>query len=131
MSSSIIFLISFISLIISFLLIKKVEQRLNIVKWIFISLVLLFCLNSLVVYILSYIQIPANLIVMSLIYLLLSIFIYLKFLKKERQKYYFNKKEIIPLLIILMVIVIISFIRFGFPFSITYHTLDPSVHFKS
>lgn len=128
---SILFIISSIILIIDFLLIKKSDNKLNIIKWLFISLILIFCFNSLIVYILSYISISSNLLSMSSIYLLISIFVYLKFLKNNKQKYYFNKKDLIYLFILLLVVVIISFIRFGFPLSITYKTLDPAVHFQS
>lgn len=131
MLSSILFIISSIMLIINFLLIKKSDNKLNIIKWLFISLILIFCFNSLIAYILGYINIPTNLLSMSLIYLLICIFIYLKFLKKNQQKYYFNKKDLIYLFILLLIVAIISFIRFDFPFSITYNTIDPAVHFQS
>ena len=131
MLGSFVFLISSVLLIVVFLFLKKTSNKLNIIKWIFISIVLLFCFNSFVVYILSYIKIPSNLFVISLIYILISSFIYLKFLRKEKQKYYFKLKDLWYLLFILLLITVISFIRFGFPFSITYTTLDPSIHFQS
>ncbi len=131
MFSSILFLISVIFLTISFLLLKKSDIKLNIIKWIFISLVLLFCFNSLISYILSYLKIPTTLLSLSIIYLLISLIIYIKFLKKERQRYYYNKKDLIHLIILFIIVLIVSFIRFGFPFSIRYNTIDPAVHFRS
>ncbi len=131
MLNSILYIVSSIILIIAFLLIKKSANKLNIIKWMFISLILLFCFNSLLAYILSYIKIPITLLTISIIYILTSLFIYFFFLKKEKQKYYFNKRDLIFILIIFIIVLIISFIRFGFPFSITYQTLDPAVHFQS
>lgn len=131
MLSSFLFLISLFLLLVSFLFIKKTNNKVNIIKWIFISFVLIFCLNSLIVYVLSYIKVAANLLTISFIYVLISVFIYIKFVRKEKQEYFFHKKDLIYLSILFLIVLIISFIRFGFPFSITYKTLDPAVHFQS
>lgn len=131
MLSSIIYIFSFILLISSFLLIKKSNKKLNIIKWVFITFVLIFCLNSVIVFILSYIGIKSNLITISIIYIILSLFITLFYLTKERQKYFFNKKDLIYIGIIFVVVLVISIIRFGFPFSIVYQTFDPAIHYQS
>lgn len=131
MIKSILFLLSLFLVITNFLLIKKSDKSLSIIKWFFITIVVFFCLNAIIVYFLSYMYIKSNLITISLIYIIIGIFIYYKFLKKEKQKYYFNSKELIHLLIIFLVVVIVSIVRFGFPFSITYQTLDPAVHLQS
>lgn len=128
---SILYILSSIILIVAFLSVKKSNSEFNIIKWIFISIVLLFCFNSLVTYILSYIKIPTTLLIISFVYILISIFIYIKFTRKEKQKYYLNKKDLIYLSIIFIIVIIVSIIRFGLPFSITYQTLDPAVHFQS
>ena len=104
MLSSIIYIFSFILLISSFLLIKKSNKKLNIIKWVFITFVLIFCLNSVIVFILSYIGIKSNLITISIIYIILSLFITLFYLTKERQKYFFNKKDLIYIGIIVTLI---------------------------
>lgn len=131
MINSILFLISSILVIINFLLIKKSNTKLNPIKWICISLILMFCLNSIIVYILSYIRIPSKLIILSIIYISIALFIYFKYLKKEKQQYSFDKKVLFPPLIIILVVLFIAYIRFGLPISIKYHTFDPGLHFQS
>ena len=70
MLSSIFYCLTTLMIIFCFLLIKKSNNKLNIIKWIFVSLILLFCLNALIVYILSYIKIPSNLYNYKYIYVL-------------------------------------------------------------
>lgn len=128
---SIMYFFSFFLLMITFLLIKKQNNKLNILKWIFITFILIFCFNSLIVYILSYIGIKSTLFTLSIVYICLSLFIIIFCLSKERQKYYFNKKDLFIVCIIFLVVLVISVIRFGFPFSIVYQTFDPAIHYQS
>lgn len=132
MLNSILYILSVICLIWCFLKLKKQDKELNLVKWIIISLILLFCFNSILVFILSYIKIKSNLLTLSIIYLSFSIILYFKYIyKKSVQKYFVDKKDIIVALVLFIVTILIAFIRFGFPFSIVYQTMDPGVHFQS
>ena len=131
MFNSLLYCLSLLLLFICILYIKKSSEKLNIIKWCCLSLVCIFCINALVAYCLSYLSIPYNLLVVSFIYLLLSILIYFIFIKKGKQNYYFEKKDLLLLFIVLFVVIFIAIFRFGFPFSIRYESLDAGVHYQT
>lgn len=131
MLNSLFYCCSLLLLFICILFIKKSSEKLNIIKWICLSFTCIFCLDTIIVYCLSYFSISSSLLVMSFIYLFLSVAIYFLFIKNGKQVYYFEKKDLLLLLIVLLVVIVIAIIRFGFPFSITYETLDSSVHYQT
>ncbi len=130
MFSSIIYLISIILLLITFLLLKKSKKHQNLLLWIFISFMFLFCYNSIIVYILSFFNIHSTLLILSIVNFgfVLSLGIFL-FKNKQFQKYYLKKFDILAIIILAILIIIIGYVRFGFPFKIVYETVDPGTHF--
>ena len=62
MISSLFYIVSTLILIITFLLLKKQNEKQNLIKWIIISLGLLFCYNAIVTFILNLFKIPIYLI---------------------------------------------------------------------
>jgi len=126
----VIYLISVLMLLISFILTKKSEKELNIVNIICLSVVTLFCYNAFVCYIFTFFKISITLSTLSLLniilFTILSIYI---IKKKEIQKYKFHKIDLISIVIIAVVVLIISYFNFGYPFNVNYETGDPSTHF--
>lgn len=130
MFNSLVYLISILLLITIFLLINKSKKKQNLILWIVISLIVLFCYNSIIVYILSMFNIKSNLLVLTFINIIVSLLLFMFFIKnKGLQKYYYDKKDIIVAILFAVIIIIIAYFRFGFPFQIVYETVDPGAHF--
>lgn len=126
----IIYLISVLILLISFILVKKSEKEIEIISFICVSIVLLFCYNTLICFILTFFTIHIKLWLLTVINILISLLFGVKILKnKEIQKYVFNKIDIIYICLITLVVIAVSYVNFGFPFDVKYETGDPSVHY--
>ena len=126
----IVYLISVLILLISFILRKKSEREMDIISFISVSITLLFCYNTLVSYILTLFSIPIKLGILTLINLTISIFFIVPIIKKkEIQKYVFSKIDILYITIIVLVILSIVYIFLGFPFDVNYASSDPVIHF--
>ena len=63
---SIIFVLSLICLMISFILIKKSDKKLDILSFIGITLLLTMCYNVFVAYVFTFFKIPVTLISLSI-----------------------------------------------------------------
>lgn len=129
---SIIYCISTILLLISTILIKKTEKKLDIVKTITITLVLLLCYQTFISYVFTILQIPITLVSLSFINGILVIAMASRMLyKKELQQYYFEKKDLIFIILLLVIVIAISYLDFGVPFNIKYITTDSAIHYIS
>jgi len=126
----ILYLISVTILLISFILVRKTKIKINLVSFICISIVTLFCYNTFICYVLTFFTIPITLWLLALINLIISVLLCIKiFRKKQIQKYTFNKIDILYISLIAIAVLIVSYINFGIPFNIKYETSDPSVHY--
>lgn len=126
----IIYILSVIILFIEFILIKKSDKEINIVSFICISIVSLFCYNTFICYVLTFFTIPITLWILSIINILISMFlIFILIRKKQFQKYNFYKIDVLYISLTLIIVLIVSYINFGIPFNIKYETSDPSVHY--
>ena len=131
----IIFLISTIALIISFILIKKVNKKISILTSIGIALVLDMCYNAFLCYVLTFFTIPNKLYILAIINFLISIILIIKILKKDKnnkfnlQEYSINKMDVIATLVILIITLGVAYANFGFPFNIKYESGDPATHY--
>lgn len=126
----IVYFLATIILIASFTLIKKSENKVNIVESVSFNIVLLFCYNTFVCYILTFFAILNKLWILSLINIIISVFLILIIVKKrEVQKFAFDKVDLIFITILLLFILGISYINFGFPFNVNYETSDPAEHY--
>ena len=126
---NILFIISSLFLIVTFMLIKKNDSKENIIKWIMLSILLYFSLNIIVVFLLSLINISAYLWLRSIIYILISSGLLVILLKKKKiQKYYFKWQDLIALILVVICTVHISNLR-NKNGALYFETTDPSVHF--
>ncbi|MCI8778038.1 MAG: hypothetical protein HFI87_02685 [Bacilli bacterium] len=127
---SFIYIISTLLLMIVFLFLKKSNEKQNLLKWIVISLGLLFCYNSVEAFILNFIGIPIYLLSLSVINFIVSILLLFIIRKrKEIQMYYVLKRDVIFVALFTFIVFLLGFFRFGFPFDIRYNTCDPGTHF--
>lgn len=126
----IIYLISVLILLISFVLVKKTEKQIDIISFICISIVALLSYNTFICFVLTFFTIPVTLWGLALINLVLSIIFITLILKKRKiQKYSFKKIDLLYIFLIAIVILAVSYLNFGFPFDVNYETGDPSVHY--
>ena len=127
----IIYIISVLILLISFIVLKKSEKAINIISFMCISIVTLFCYNTFICYILTFFTIPIKLWILTLINILISmLFLFFIVKRKKIQIYIFRKIDLLNIIIILLVCIIITYINFGFPFDIKYEMGgDSATHF--
>lgn len=126
----IIYLLSLIILLILFLLVKKTDKKIDIVSFICIGIVAIFCYNTFICYILTFFVLPVKLWLLTLINLIVSLFFIIGIVKNKKiQKYSYYKIDSLYIALMVLVILLISYCNFGFPFNIKYETGDPSVHY--
>ena len=125
---SVLFILSFILFICSFLSIKKTQNKLNILLWIFISVIIYMGYNSIIVYLLSQLNIHSTLFLRSLINIIISIIMIIA--SKKKQKYYIDIKDIAVIVLLLCLSLIIFKQRFTFNFSINFVMNDAAAHFS-
>ena len=126
----ILYLVSTAILLTSFIILEKSEKKLDILGSIFISIIILFCYNAFLCYVLTFFAILNKLWILSLINLIISVLLLYITIKKRRiQKFKFDKLDIIFIVVSILIILIITFINFDFPFNVNYETSDPSVHY--
>lgn len=128
---SIIYVLSIVYLAVSFLIHKKNNEKKSIVSSIIYAVCLLFCYNTLIVYICSFFNIGGSLFNYSLVNCIVGTILNLiSFKCRERQEYFFDKKEFISSFVIVLVVLLISFCRFRCFTTLSYETGDPAVHYK-
>ena len=126
----IVYIISLISLMASFILIKKTQKKLNILSFIAITIGLMFCYNTLVCYILTFFTIPITLLGLSIInFIITIILLFFIIRKKQIQSYEIKKIDLLYISLLGIAVLIVAYLNFGFRFNIKYETGDPSVHY--
>ena len=128
----VLYLITVIILLTTFVLVKKTEKEIDIISFICISIVILFCYNTFICYILTFFMIPNTLLILSIINISFSLlFIFIIIRKKEIQRFSFKKIDIIYISIIAICVLVVSYINFGFPFNVNYESGDSATHYLS
>lgn len=126
----IVYIISLISLMASFILIKKTQKKLNILGFIAITIGVMFCYNTLVCYILTFFTIPITLLGLLIInFIITIILLFFIIRKKQIQSYEIKKIDLLYISLLGIAVLIVAYLNFGFPFNIKYETGDPSVHY--
>lgn len=88
----IIYGISIFLLLITFMLIKKTDKKLNFISFTSIGVVIMLCYNALICYILTFVTIPTTLLNLTIINIIFTIILGFMILKKrEIQKYNLDK----------------------------------------
>lgn len=129
---SILYILSVLVLMTTFMLVKKSKKEQNIVLWIVLSFVLFLCLNSIQSFILSLVSIKSYLWLKFVINVLLSILLYFRLIrKKDKQKYYFDYIDVFYILFIMLIAFYIGYNRFGKDINVSFETTDPALHFLS
>lgn len=88
----IVYFISVLAIVISFILIKKTKKEISILSFSCITITVLLCYNAFVCYVLTFIKVPITLLSLSVINFVLAIVMTaIMVKKKEVQKYKFDK----------------------------------------
>lgn len=129
---SVIYLISILALIILTILVKKNDKELDFIKSLIVTIVIFLCYQTGISYICTLINIPINLISLTLINVGIIIVLTLKIFKeKQIQKYKFDSRDLYYIVILVLAIILISYFDFGIPLNIKYLTTDSAIHYIS
>lgn len=127
---NIIYVLTVLGLIAVFVLKNKKEEKENILKWLFISIIIILCYNIFVCVILSFLQLKADLMILSIINTIVIIIFGIKIYRdKCIQKYYINKIDIISILIIIITTLIVSISFYKIPMNIKNSITDSALHY--
>ncbi|MCI8640676.1 MAG: hypothetical protein HFJ59_02215 [Clostridia bacterium] len=127
----IIYIITILLLLITTMLIKRNDEKENVLFRGILTIILFTIYNILLTLIFSALRIPSNLIVLSIANIILTTINMLILIKKhEFQKYFIKIQDVIFMFILLILICAIAYNQYGFPFEIKYETSDPALHFS-
>lgn len=129
---SLTYLISIIALLTTAILVKKKENKLDIVKAITITVVLFLCYQTFISYAYTMLHIPITLLSLTItniaiIVILAGVMIW----KKEIQAYQFDLRDTIFIVILIFMVFFVSYCNFGMPINIKYIMTDASLHYLS
>jgi|GEM_PF-6982334 hypothetical protein len=126
-----IFIFGSLTTILGIYFFPKSKIKLNGIAWVFYSLVLYFCINSILAEILVIFNLKADLAAFSAFYFCVSIIcLFFYYRTKFVQKFVYNKADIFFSFLILICSVIVALLFFKFDLNIVYESSDPSRHFK-
>ena len=128
----IIYVISVVSLLVIFMLIKKSDKKLNGLGMFGLGLVLLLCYNIFKCYVLNFFSIKQSLLNLSIVNYVISIIgiVYLV-RKREIQKYEVRQSDLIYSFLIGIATIVVGLLHYGYPLQINYETTDPAVHYRA
>lgn len=127
---NILYLISVIILLITIILIKKTDKKMNIISSIIVTIIGFMCYQTIIVYFLDLAKIPITLLNMSIINILLIIILWLihYFKIKQFQSYTIKKSNIIFLVVLLVVNIPILYKQYGTLENFRYISTDSVMH---
>lgn len=125
-----VYVLSVIYLLVSFLLLKKSNKKESIISSIIYSIGFLYCYNIVIVVISHYLKIDGSLFSLSIFNLLIStILSFITYKKKEKQNFYFKKQELFVVLAVIIIGLIVGLVRFRGFTAIAYESGDSSIHY--
>ena len=129
---NIFYILSVIVLLCSFILYRKNNNKLCLWSSIIYSIGLLFCYNTLIVYILHVIGISGSLLMYSIINCGVSLLLILINLirHKKIQKFSYDKKKLIVILCLGIVVFLIGSYKLRGIDAISFESADSAVHYK-
>lgn len=129
----IIYILNTVVLILSFLLFKKSEEKQNIIEWVIVSIIAYLGYNIFICMVFGVFRIHTNLVFLSIVNLIIiALFSYRIFIKKERQTYYFDKKNLIPIAFILLMSIFVSKVQYRpADYSVATASVDGPMHYSA
>ena len=131
---SILYVITLIILITLVILVEKSKEKIEIIKTLAITGVLILAYNCFACYMLNLANIPITLLNLSIVNLVVSLIILCKIIKdKTIQRYKVKKRNITIVMLMLLVLVtlIVTYQNFGKLTRIRYVSMDAREHYKA
>lgn len=127
---NIIYIITSIVLILSYLLMKKDDKKYNIIHSIIISAIIFLTYNIFISTIMFFTYIKSTLLNLSILNIVFSIYpIHTIRKNKEIQKYYLNKIDLIAVIIILVSTITIAILNYGTNIAVKHAVTDAATHY--
>lgn len=129
----ILYILSYVLLGISFMLIKKSESKQNFIKWLVLYFTGMFGFNIFLGMLFGLLNITLEIWLLSLINIVLSIVLSIKPIKnKDIQKYTVSKLDVFCICMIL-VIFVVMFVKdlYIFHGDITHYAIDSAIHYRA
>lgn len=127
-----VYIISNVLLILSTIIIKKKNEKINFIPAFIITIVLLMCYNAMIAYILNIVSLPINLTSMTIVKIATIVILWvasiIKNKKVELQKYHISIGEIIFLGIILLINIPILYREFNLLDNFRFISTDATMH---
>ena len=110
----IIYIFSVLFLLTTFILIKKSDEKLSLLKYMVITIIGFLCYNMFISFIYNYINIPIYLYTLSIPnYVIGGILLYFILRKKEIQSYSIKKYNIAITITVIIVVTVLTFLKTG------------------
>lgn len=129
----IIYIITVIALIVSFILFKKSEKKQNIITWLILSIICYLAYNIFVCMFFGSLNLHTNLLFLSVVNLIVSVALfYLVFKKNLKQEYYLDKTNILPVIFIIGITLFVGITQYKpFEDSIATASVDGAMHYSA
>lgn len=126
-----IYILSVITLFVISILIKKKEEKTDLVVTFFVGIILFTCYNIVICELLAILNININLLTLAIPNYIISVALLYKIIKtKKIQKYTISTKNILAVSIIIILGLIVSYVIFDFPsFNVPFVQVDASNHY--
>lgn len=127
---NIIYFLTSLALIISYLLLNKSEKKENLIHSVIISVILFLTYNIFITQIMFLVHLKSTLLNLAIVNIAFSaVFITKEMKTKTIQKYYINKLDIIAVIIILGLAITIVIMNYGTNIAVKHAVTDAATHY--
>ena len=127
---NIIYFLTSLALIISYLLLNKSEKKENLIHSVIISVILFLTYNIFITQIMFFVHLKSTLLNLAIVNIAFSaVFITKEIKTKTIQKYYINKLDIIAVIIILGLAITIVIMNYGTNIAVKHAVTDAATHY--
>lgn len=127
---NIIYILTSLALIISYLLLNKSEKKENLIHSVIISVILFLTYNIFITQVMFFVHLKSTLLNLAIVNIAFSaVFITKEIKTKTIQKYYINKLVIIAVIIILGLAITIVIMNYGTNIAVKHAVTDAATHY--
>lgn len=127
---NIIYILTSLALIISYLLLNKSEKKENLIHSVIISVILFLTYNIFITQVMFFVHLESTLLNLAIANIAFSaVFITKEIKTKTIQKYYINKLDIIAVIIILGLAITIVIMNYGTNIAVKHAVTDAATHY--
>ena len=127
---NLIYILTSLALIISYLLLNKGEKKENLIHSVIISVILFLTYNIFITQVMFFVHLESTLLNLAIVNIAFSaVFITKEIKTKTIQKYYINKLDIIAVIIILGLAITIVIMNYGTNIAVKHAVTDAATHY--